>query len=214
MKKTNISSRIRPAWLAFAALLGLASLPLGVAAQAATATPVPVRAAVDPSGPSQLIETAANIMVQEIAARRAEFRKDPTKLYALVDEVLLPHFDVSHAARLVLGRHWQTATPEQLMQELPARLALGPRVLKQHRGHSGIGVWRIERTSASSSPMLLRVRHAQRGSVEEKLDLEALCERLAPYFAPDAPMPITSCAPRFAERKARPVTQGGRERPD
>jgi phospholipid transport system substrate-binding protein len=27
--------------------------------------------------------------------------------------VLLPHFDVEHAARLVLGRHWRTATPEQ-----------------------------------------------------------------------------------------------------
>ena len=35
-----------------------------------------------------------------------------------------------------------------------------------------------------------------------------------PYFAPEAPMPITSCAPRLADRKARPVTQGGSERPD
>lgn len=68
---------------------------------------------VDASGPSQLIESAANIMLQEIAARRAEFRRDPSKLYALVDEVLLPYFDVDHAARLVLGRHWSSATPEQ-----------------------------------------------------------------------------------------------------
>ena len=36
----------------------------------------------------------------------------------------------------------------------------------------------------------------------------------SPYFAPDAPMPMTSCAPRFADRNARPVTQGGRLRPD
>ncbi len=118
MKQSIISSRTRsvrtrPAWLAIAALLGVVSWPIGAVAEAATATPTPVRAAVDASGPSQLIETAANIMVQEIAARRAEFRKDPKKLYALVDDVLLPHFDVSHAARLVLGRHWQTATPEQ-----------------------------------------------------------------------------------------------------
>lgn len=68
---------------------------------------------VDASGPSQLIESAANIMLQEISMRRAEFRREPVKLYALVDEVLLPHFDVDHAARLVLGRHWSTATPEQ-----------------------------------------------------------------------------------------------------
>ncbi|MEZ5458767.1 MAG: ABC transporter substrate-binding protein [Steroidobacteraceae bacterium] len=68
---------------------------------------------VDTSGPSQLIESAANIMLGEISARRAEFRKDPSGLYKLVDDVLLPHFDVNHAARLVLGRHWSSATPEQ-----------------------------------------------------------------------------------------------------
>jgi phospholipid transport system substrate-binding protein len=68
---------------------------------------------VDPSGPSQLIESAANIMLQEISTRRAEFRRDPVKLYALVDDVLLPYFDVDYAARLVLGRHWTNASPEQ-----------------------------------------------------------------------------------------------------
>ena len=31
----------------------------------------------------------------------------------LVDEILLPHFDTDYAARLVLGKHWRTATPEQ-----------------------------------------------------------------------------------------------------
>ncbi len=72
---------------------------------------------------------------------------------------------------------------EQLMHELPARLAHGPRVLKQHRGHSGIGVWRVEPVAGTSR---LRLRHAQRGSTEEQLDLAALCERLAPYFAPEA----------------------------
>ncbi len=35
-----------------------------------------------------------------------------------------------------------------------------------------------------------------------------------PYFAPDAPMPMTSCAPRLAERNASPVTHGGSDRPD
>ena len=37
---------------------------------------------------------------------------------------------------------------------------------------------------------------------------------MMPYFAPEAAMPITSCAPRLAERKARPVTQAGMERPE
>jgi len=69
--------------------------------------------AVDASEPGKLIDSAANIMISELDARRAEFRKDPSKVSALVERVLLPYFDVEHAARLVLGRHWRTATPEQ-----------------------------------------------------------------------------------------------------
>jgi phospholipid transport system substrate-binding protein len=97
-----------------AALLLAAAAPMAQAqAQAkAPAAAAPARN-VDTSGPSQLIESAANIMLTEISARRAEFRKDPTGLYKLVDDVLLPHFDVNHAARLVLGRHWASATPQQ-----------------------------------------------------------------------------------------------------
>jgi aminoglycoside phosphotransferase len=38
-------------------------------------------------------------------------------------------------------------------EELPQRLQRGPRVLKQHRGQSGNGVWRVE---ASGSRLLKR----------------------------------------------------------
>jgi hypothetical protein len=89
----------------------------------------------------------------------------------------------------------------QLAAELPARLRRGPRVLKQHRGHSGIGVWRVERADRG----MLRVRHAQRGSEEERLDLAGLCERLAPYFAADAGGHMIDQAwqPRIAEGMVR-----------
>ena len=35
-----------------------------------------------------------------------------------------------------------------------------------------------------------------------------------PYLAPEAPIPITSWAPRLAEMNASPVIHGGSERPD
>ncbi len=70
----------------------------------------------------------------------------------------------------------------QLEAELPSRLRSGARVLKQYRGHSGIGVWRIELADAGSPEGPLRVRHARRGSEEELLDLRELLDRLAPYF--------------------------------
>ncbi len=66
----------------------------------------------------------------------------------------------------------------QLETQLPALLAGGARVLKQRRGHSGIGVWRVEQRDATR----YAVRHAQRGSVEEVVDLAGVLQRLAPYF--------------------------------
>ena len=74
------------------------------------------------------------------------------------------------------------ASLDQLAKELPLRLRRGPRVLKQHRGHSGIGVWRVEHIESSH---FLKVQHAQRGSEVENLDLSMLLERMAVYFEPE-----------------------------
>ena len=68
----------------------------------------------------------------------------------------------------------------QLAAELPQRLQHGARVLKQHRGHSGIGVWRI----AQSGDGALIVQHAQRGSTPRRMDMAGLGATLAPYFDP------------------------------
>jgi phospholipid transport system substrate-binding protein len=84
----------------------------GVTALAADAAK-PVPTSVDTSGPSQLIESSANILLAGIDQRRAEFRKDPTGLYKLVGETLLPNFDTPYAAQLVLGVHWRNASAEQ-----------------------------------------------------------------------------------------------------
>src|SRR5690349_11428498 len=80
---------------------------------AATTDGKPAPAQVDTSGPSQLIESSANIILSGIDKRRAEFRKDPTGLYQLVEQTLLPHFDTPYAAQLVLGTNWRNATPDQ-----------------------------------------------------------------------------------------------------
>jgi len=93
----------------------IGSLLVGGAAIAADAA-APAKAApsaVDASGPSQLIESSANVLLSGIDQHRAEFRKDPTGLYKLVESTLLPNFDTPYAAQLVLGKHWREATPEQ-----------------------------------------------------------------------------------------------------
>lgn len=87
-------------------------------------------------------------------------------------------------------RHYPTL---QAMQEvLPGSLASGAaRVLKQMRGHSGDGVWKVEladhaRTRSSPAGSLdanVRVRHAKRGSVETTMSLAVFLEQCAPYFS-------------------------------
>jgi hypothetical protein len=73
---------------------------------------------------------------------------------------------------------------EQLDRELPHRLEGGPRVLKQLRGHSGIGVWRVEAAGAPALASGVRLRHAERGSEERRVDWPTLRQTLAPYFEP------------------------------
>ena len=90
-------------------IAGLLATAGAHAADAAKAVPT----SVDTSGPSQLIESSANILLSGIDARRAEFRKDPTGLYQLVESTLLPHFDTPYAAQLVLGQHWRNASADQ-----------------------------------------------------------------------------------------------------
>jgi hypothetical protein len=96
----------------------------------------------------------------------------------------------------------------QLEADLPRRLHAGARVLKQHRGHSGIGVWRVELADEGT----LRVRHAQRGSAEERVTLGELLDRLAPYFEPVAGGHMVDQAwqPRLPEGMVRAYMVGDR----
>lgn len=98
-------------------LLAAASAPAATAAasaaQADTASNQALAAQVNASSPYQLVDSAANVLLKALDAHRAEYRQDPAKLRALVDQVFLPHVDTELAARQVLGRHWNTATPDQ-----------------------------------------------------------------------------------------------------
>jgi hypothetical protein len=89
----------------------------------------------------------------------------------------------------------------QLEAELPQRLRKGARVLKQHRGHSGIGVWRVEQSDDGA----LTVQHAQRGSTPQRMDMAGLQTTLAPYFAPacGGHMIDQAWQPRLAEGMVR-----------
>lgn len=102
---------------ACALFLACAAMGRAQAAAPAPASTAPAAAlapvAVVDTDPGQLIDSAAKAMLTDLDANRAEYRRDPAKIHALVDRVLLPHFDTEYSGRLVLGKHWTTATAEQ-----------------------------------------------------------------------------------------------------
>jgi hypothetical protein len=73
---------------------------------------------------------------------------------------------------------------DQMRRELPERLAAREaRVLKQYRGHSGDGVWKVALAASPTGETVVHARHAKRGSVEEKIPLSEFFTRCEPYFA-------------------------------
>ena len=85
----------------------LIEAPLPAAAAAAAAQ------SASAESPSDVVQTAAQGLLQALNANRQEYRKSPSKVQALVDQYILPHVDTKFAAQLVLGKYWRTATPQQ-----------------------------------------------------------------------------------------------------
>ncbi len=90
-----------------ALILAAIAVPAALAGAARAAESVPGPA------PQELIETTARRLLEALDADRERVRKDPGRVRQLVDEILLPHFDTDYSARLVLGKHWRDAAPEQ-----------------------------------------------------------------------------------------------------
>jgi phospholipid transport system substrate-binding protein len=84
-------------------LLALTAIPAHAAG--GTATPG--------LGPQELMEQVSQELLDDLEGNREALRKDPARLRALVEKRVLPHFDSDYAARLVLGKHWRTATEAQ-----------------------------------------------------------------------------------------------------
>jgi phospholipid transport system substrate-binding protein len=94
-------------------ILIAATFALSVVAAPALPAPQAASAPAAAEGPSQTVEDVAQGILKALEGNRDVYRKDPAKMQQLVGQYLLPHLDTETAARLVLGSHWQTATPDQ-----------------------------------------------------------------------------------------------------
>lgn len=111
---------MRPTIVIAAALAAALAQAPAQAAAAQQSPPAGQQAAPAWVQPSQVIESAVEQVLAALKGHREQYRKDPAKTARLVDKYLLPHVDTQLAARLVLGRYWRTASPQQRQRFIDA----------------------------------------------------------------------------------------------
>ena len=94
-------------------------------------------------------------------------------------------------------------TAAEFRAEFPAWLA-GARVLKQHRGNGGQGVWKVELLGAAAGEeSVVQVLHARRGSTPEETTLGAFMTRCEAYLVPGGCIIDQPFQPRLPEGMIR-----------
>ncbi|MEX0709151.1 MAG: ABC transporter substrate-binding protein [Woeseia sp.] len=64
-------------------------------------------------GPVAVITEAMEELAEGLDGRKEALTVDREALHALINDILLPRFDRTYAAQLVMGRHWRSADEEQ-----------------------------------------------------------------------------------------------------
>lgn len=72
--------------------------------------------AVDTSAPDVLVKTVTGQVLDQIKADKQIQSGNITRITELVNEKILPYTDFTRTTRLVMGRNWNTATPQQQQQ--------------------------------------------------------------------------------------------------
>lgn len=65
---------------------------------------------------TEFVQSTSQQILDRIALDRSKIDAQPTHIYSLIDELLLPHIDFQRMSRSVLGKYWLTATEKQREQ--------------------------------------------------------------------------------------------------
>lgn len=93
-------------------LLGFAALVLAFACNGASAA----GEATAPEKAQELVQSTAETLLERLRAEHDALVANPERVYPLVQDLVLPHFDFSKMSQWVLGKHWRSASEEQREQ--------------------------------------------------------------------------------------------------
>jgi phospholipid transport system substrate-binding protein len=63
-----------------------------------------------------LVKTTTDQVLETITKEREAIENSSARLFEIVDEIILPHFDFERMSRRVLGKSWKRASPDQQSQ--------------------------------------------------------------------------------------------------
>jgi len=62
---------------------------------------------------ASLVRDVSQRMLTILKERRAEIEREPSIIFGLVDQIVVPHFDFEKITQSAVGQYWRQATPEQ-----------------------------------------------------------------------------------------------------
>lgn len=63
--------------------------------------------------PQDLVSQTTDKITSALRAEQDKIKTDPSRLYQIVDEIVLPHFDFRAMSAWVLGKHWRGANDDE-----------------------------------------------------------------------------------------------------
>ena len=66
--------------------------------------------------PEDLVAKTTKKITSALRAEQDKIKANPGRLYEIVDEVVLPHFDFERMSRWALGKYWRKATKSERVQ--------------------------------------------------------------------------------------------------
>ena len=69
--------------------------------------------AVGATGPEELVRLTTDSVVAELKANMGTYKSNPQKVYKMIDDLVLPHFDFVAMTDLALGRYKEEVSTEQ-----------------------------------------------------------------------------------------------------
>lgn len=74
---------------------------------------MPLASPAAPDDAQSIVRETTEKVLEALRSEGDTLKDDPTRLHAIIEQLVLPHFDFRQMSQWVLGPHWRGASPEQ-----------------------------------------------------------------------------------------------------